>query len=335
MKFDATTFSFLNEQEFMHGYSNVSQQDLQNQVMEAMALGMAPEELPEIAVIEAFDTIINGVAPAIIGEFDGDNVLAVKADANGMVEAVYGPAIFRSEEGNLVLKCGANLYSFTHKATEGVCGNLTGDVEVIEKEGKGEDGGVENYLSVSFDVYLAAPIDETIEIPLILDAESKVSKGKFKQDLKAGKIAQYLKPVPSGGNWVSMNDLELGEYAITKLEENAPHPEYGRSWTMTLEGVGAVRSKGKQFQQKLATRAPKLMRLLEIGHPVTLLVSAKNELSQGIQVKADFFTREPNPNRLAATAKPAALKSAAVDVPAFALKSAEVVEEQGHLVEAY
>lgn len=334
MKFDATTFSFLNEQEFMAGYSSVSQHDLQNQVMEAMALGLSPDDLPEIRVIEAFDTIINGVAPALIGEFDGENVLAVKADANGMVEAVYGPAIFRGEDGGLVLKCGANLCAFTHKGTEGVCGSLTGDIEVVEKEGRSEDGGAETYLSVSFDVYLAAPIDETIEIPFILDADSKVSKGKFKQDLKAGKIAQYLRPVPSGGNWVSMNDLELGEYALTALEENPPHAEYGRSWTMTLEGVGSVRSKGKQFQQKLVSRAPKLMRLLELGHPVTLLISAKNELSQGIQVKADFFTREPNPSRLAATAKSAALKSAVVDVPALALKSAEVIEEE-ELVEAY
>ena len=335
MKFDATTFSFLNEQDFAPGYANVSQQDLQNQIMQSMALGLDPEQLPEIAVIEAFDSIINGVGPAIIGEFDGDNVLAVKADSNGMVEAVYGPAIFKTEDDGLVLKCGQNLYSFSHKATEGVCGSLTGDIEVIEKEGKGEDGQDENYLSVSFDIYLAAPIDETIEVPLILDAGSKVSKGKFKQDLKAGKIAQYLKPVPSGGNWVSMNDLDIGEYSLTKLEENTPHAEYGRSWTMTLEGVGDVRSKGKQFQQKLASRAVKLIRLLEMGQPVTLLISAKNELSQGIQVKADFFTREPNPNRLAAMAKPATatLKSAnVVDVPALEPMDVDV---QGQLVEAY
>ena len=313
MKFDATTFSFLNEMDFLPGFSNVSQQDLQNQVMQAMSLGIDISELPEVGVIEAFDTILKGLAPAIVGEFDETNVLSVKADPNGMVEAVYGPAIFGSEDGTMVLKCGQNLYKFTHKGTEGACG-LTGDIEVVEKEGKGEDGQPETYLSVSFDVYLPNPIDQTIEIPLILDAGKKVTKGKFKQDIKAGNIAQYLKGVPTGGNWVGMNDLAIGEYLMSGLEENSPSAEYGRSWTMTLEGVGGVRSKGKQINLKLANRAPKLIKLIELGHPVTLLISSKTELSQGIQVKADFFTREPHPDRMAAQVKPAELKSAAPPV---------------------
>lgn len=322
MRFDVASFSFLNEQEFMPGYSTVSQEDLQNQMMSALALGLAPEELPEIGVIELFDSLVEALKPSAVGTFDSSNVLTVKADSNGMVEAVYGPAIFR-HDGKLVVKVGSNLFPLAIQGTEAKGGSLVGDIEVVEKDGRGDDGQDEKYLSVSWDVYFAAPIDQTLEIPVVLDSENKTNKAKFKQALKAGDVAQFVREASSGGDWVSMNDLEIGEYALTKLVANDPHPEYGVSWTMTLEGVGDVRSKGKQFHRKLLIRAPKLMALLNAGHPVTLLISSKKEVSQGIQVNADFFTRHPKADRLVKGAKPVVeLKSAAPsESPALMLEA--------------
>lgn len=318
MKFDVASFSFLNEQEFAPGYSNVSQADLQTQMMSALALGLPPEDLPEIRVIELFDSLVEALKPKVEGIFDSENVLTVKADGNGMVETVYGPAVFR-HEGGLVVKLGANLFPLAIQGTEAKAGNLTGDIEVVEKVGRGEDGQDEKYLSVSWDVYFPAPLDETLEIPVILDGENKTNKAKFKQALKAGDVTAYVREASSGGNWVSMNDLEVGEYPLTNLVANEAHPEYGVSWTMTLEGVGDVRSKGKQFHNKLAIRAPKLMALLKAGHPVTLLISSKKELSQGIQVSADFFTRPPKAERMVKGAK---LKSAAfTESPALVLEA--------------
>ena len=315
MKFDVSTFSFLNEQDFTPGYSNVSQADLQQQVMDAMALGLAPEDMPEVAVIESFDYLLQQMKPACLGDFDDSYVLGVKADENGMVEQVYGPAVLSNEDGAIIIKAGANQFPLTINGTSATCGSLSGDIEVVEK---GE--APNQYLSVSFDVYLPAPIDQGIEIPFVLDKDAAIpAKGKFKQDLKAGAIAQYLRKAGQGGSWVGMNDLSIGEYAVTALAENEPHPDYGRSWTMTLEGVGDVRSKGKQFQSKLAIRAPKLMKLLELGQPVTLLISGKKQLEQGVQISADFFTRPPLPGRLVAGAKPtAAHRSAAPAAPALA-----------------
>jgi hypothetical protein len=320
MKFDVSAFSFLTEQEFSPGYGNVSQGDLQAQMMSAMALGLDPAELPEIAVIELFDTLIEKLKPSVTGTYDENHVLTVKADANGMIEQVYGPAIFK-KDGEIVVKVGANLFPLTIKGTEASVGELLGDVEVLERDGRNEDGAEEKYLAVSWDVYFPAPLDETVEIPFVLDGENKTNKAKFKQALKQGDITPYLREAGTGGNWVSMNDLEIGEYEMTALVANDPHPEYGVSWTMTLAGVGDVRSKGKQFHSKLAIRAPKLMALLKAGQPVTLLVSSKKELSQGIQVNADFFIRPPKADRLVKAAKPVADLKPAQEAPMLTLEA--------------
>lgn len=182
MKFDVSTFSFLNEQDFTPGYSNVSQADLQQQVMDAMALGLAPEDMPEVAVIESFDYLLQQMKPACLGDFDDSYVLGVKADENGMVEQVYGPAVLSNEDGAIIIKAGANQFPLTINGTSATCGSLSGDIEVVEK---GE--APNQYLSVSFDVYLPAPIDQGIEIPFVLDKDAAIpAKGKFKQDLKAG-----------------------------------------------------------------------------------------------------------------------------------------------------
>jgi len=313
MKFDVATMSFLGEQEFTPGYSNVSQADLQQQVMSAMALGLSPEEMPEVRIIEVFDTLVEKLKPGCQGDFDPNHVLSVKADKNGMVEAVYGPAVFK-KDGIVVVKVGANLFPLALKGAEASAGSLLGDVEVLEKEGRSEDGTEEKYLAVSWDVYFPAPLDQTVEIPFVLDQDHKTNKAKFKQALKSGDILPYLREAGTG-SWVGMNDLDIGEYAVTDLVANDPHPEYGISWTMTLEGVGDVRSKGKQFHAKLAIRAPKLMALIKAGHPVTLLVSSKKEVSQGTQVAADFFTRPPRPDRMVTMAKPAAADKALPTAP--------------------
>jgi hypothetical protein len=134
----------------------------------------------------------------------------------------------------------------------------------------------------------------------------------FKKAVKDGDIASYLKAVPQGGDWLSMNDLELGEYALLSIVEREPHAEYGRSWLMTLEGVGDVISKGKRFEKSLGQKAQMYQKFLAMKKPVTLLVSSKKEVTGGTQVNAGFFLREPRGDRMV-SGKPEELRSAAVE----------------------
>lgn len=326
-EFNRDTFSFLGHEGLEAGWANIGESELEATISELIAAEITVDDAPEIfGVVETYLSVLSKLKLAVIGEWVETEVLTIHADENGLLDVVLGPAIF-SHEGALVLKVGNNQCQVVQEGAACSIGGLAGDIEVVEKEGKDDEGKETKYLAVSFDVYLA-DLDKGISIPFVLDPEKIVSKQAFKQKLKANDIAQFLKPVPQGGSWISMNDLAVGEYLLTELIEN-PVSEYGRSWTMTLAGIGDVRSKGRRFQKQLEASATMYAKMLAKGLPITLLISSKNEMSQGIQINAGFFKRAPKPEMMPAKLKATAtgeLKSAQPNAQLPPAATGEVVE---------
>ncbi len=322
MKYDVEAFSFLQEREFAPGWGSVSQAELEDTISSLISEGITNEDAPEVfETVESYLALLDQLKPGAIVEFSNADILTVHADENGLLDVVLGPAIFKGENDTITLKVGSNLISVKLSGTTAKCGTLEGDIEVIEEKPDNKP----SYLVVSLDHYQEST-ETSIQIPVILENAEEVEKAKFKAALKKGNIAGFLKPIPQGGNWISMNDLDEGkEYRLIGIEERDPHAEYGRSWLMTLEGVGDVISKGKRFQRALIQKAGIYKKLLSMGKPVTLLISSKKDLGDGkTQVQAGFFAREPRKDRLAAGTTPKAIPQAKQPV----LTSAASVESQ-------
>lgn len=311
MYFNEETFGWLGDDgQMFPGWTNFDAIELESKLTELISNGITEEMAPQIyKSVETLDLFLKGV-----GLEAPEQVLSAVADENGLIEKILGPAIFADtdEAGNptsIILKVGNEKIPVSLNGTEATIGNLSGDIEIEEKESTDDDGNATKFLTASFEVFFEAN-EQTATISVVLSKDSTLSKAQFKQLLKKGnvvKVAEHLKPIPTGESFKKLRELELGEYRVSDIEENKPHPEYGRSWKIVLEGVGAVISSGKRLTKILTDNAQMYQAFLKAGQPLTFIISSKKELSQGIQVNCGFFTREPNPNRLVATAKPAAL----------------------------
>lgn len=328
MKVDVANFSWLEDHGLEDGWTNLSKADLESALAMYMGMGITAEDNPSIyQSCELYGAFVDMIASAQTPGETSDGVLTVLCK-DGVLEKVLGPAIFQDDNGGLVMKAGDSTYQVTLGKNEISVGGFTAFTETGSIDVKDDDGNDVKSVTASAEGEVG---DGSIELNFILEDPKGLSKMTLKKAFSGGdaqSLAGMLKVAGAGG-YGKMNDLEVGEYRLTALEENKPHPEYGRSWLMTLEGVGQVISKGKQFEARLAQKANIYETRLKSGQPVTLKVSAKNVLSQGIQVKAGLFFREPNPSLLVsggAELKSAALPStpqkelvaagATVDVPA-------------------
>jgi hypothetical protein len=311
MKINVETVSFLNDLPSLVGpWAQVTGDDCRQVIDTYLEMGISADEAA--ATFDAIDKLEGFVAAAASGAAQPDYWLSVHIDESGLIDKAFGPCVMANDNGQQVLVIGQTQYPIAIKGLSATVGELEGDIEVAEIDGVGDDGKPIKFLAASIDF-------ELLSIPIILQKVG-LTKAQFKTGLKAGQVGQYLK-VAGAGNWVSMNELELGEYLVSGLVENPVHSEYGRSWTMTLEGIGEVRSKGKRFESILTMRAGVFMKLLANGRPLTLCVSSKEQLTQGMRVDAGFFMRAPNPEKMPVLAS--AAKSAALPAQAQpALKSA-------------
>ena len=327
MKFDLSAFEFLNGEEFPPGWSNLGQTDLDKITNDLLSGDLAEEAAPVLNTVDAFFSTIEKLKPAIIdGEYNAEDLLGIHADEMGLLDVVLGPAVFQNEEGNPVIKTGSNLFALDIKGTSATCGNLEGDIEVIEV---GDDD--KKILVVALDCLIDGQ-EDTLNISFILtgDDDTRPTKAQVKKAIKGGTLPSLLKPVPTGGGFIKMNDLqEKTEYLVTAIEERPTHEEYGRSWLITLDGLGDIISKGKRFEKGLAQSAGIYKKMLAAGQPLTLLVSSIKEISSGVQVSAGFFKRAPKPAyvykpvmKSAAVAEPAAL------APAIEVETVVVPDEQ-------
>lgn len=306
MKFDVDAFSFLQDNEYGKGYSTVTRDELEGAISALIADGIGAEDAPEIfKSVETYLYFLDQIKSGAIGEVSTD-ALVIKCDDESIIEQVYGPAIFKGEDGVPVMRVCNDFYKLEFDGSDLTCGIATGEVGVEERDGKDENGNDIKNLVINFDGYFDV-VDQSFEIPFILETSTGHQKNKVKSWLKKGelaKVSELLKAPPSGGSWTSLNDLECGEYSVYDIQENEPHPEYGRSWLILLEGIGPVMSKGKRLENVLARNAKIYAKTLKANKPLTFNVSSKEEVGGGIRVNCGFFSRSPKPEKLVAAAQP-------------------------------
>ncbi|NER80787.1 MAG: hypothetical protein F6K42_14690 [Leptolyngbya sp. SIO1D8] len=320
MKINAETFSFLEGGEsLIPGWNNIGHQELEQMMSELIEQEITPDDAPDVfKAIEVIDSLLKG-----LGQEGADQVLGIFVDEAGLIDKVLGPAVFADEDKvGCVLKIGSELVPVSFNKLQAAIGELTFDVSVAERKIKDEDGNEINSFEVSLDTYLEV-VDEEISLPLILNSEAiqGMKKTKFKNLLNSNKnIAEYLQHPSEGGVYRKIKELENGEYALVGIEENKPHAEYGRSWLVTLEGVGKVFTGGKQLHSTLSKLGEVYKKRLEGGSTFTFTVNNKTMKNGDVIPRGGIFTRPPRPDRLVKVAKPVqGLKSAE---PATALPEA-------------
>ena len=315
MKFDVDSFSFLQDNEYPKGYSTVTRQELEQTIVHLIEVGIGSDDAPEVfKAIETYIYFLDSVKPGCV-EAQSDDALVVKCDGEGIIEQVYGPAIFKGENGIPTMRICNDFYMLQIKGSEITCGEAVGEVGVEERETKDENGNDIKALVINFDGYFDV-VDESFEVPFILETSIGHQKAKVKSWFSKGqidKVSDLLKAPPSGGNWTPLNDLECGEYRVYDIEENDPHPEYGRSWLIHLEGIGPVMSKGKRLEQVLLRNTKIYTKTLEANKPLTFNISSKEEVGGGIRVNCGFFSREPKPEKLVAAAQPKQVQGEVVE----------------------
>ena len=319
------------------GWSSISFLELEQKLVEMIDDGISDKDSPEIfQSVEDLSLFLESLG---LDPREQEEVLRIEINADGIIERALGPAIFASvdedgqRDGGVVLKIGQTLLPVVLEDDgSATAGPLKGDLEVSEKEG---DGG-KSYLIVTFDKYYEDQ-DVSVSVPVILeDGEQK--KGRFKSEVKAGNLSKYLKPVPTGGGYTLIKNLEPGQYLLTGLAERDPHPQYGRSWVLQLEGVGSAISSGTDFHGRLAQSAPKWKKMLKKGRHLTFVLSNKREIEQGVVLTCGILEKAPDSSRLVKQLKSAAPTPSGAAIPAAATPvipvAATPVIEQRELVSA-
>ena len=326
--FSLNNLGFVDELDLMQGWNNITLSQLQQYRSELTSSGVTELDLPELFAV--LNTIIGFTETCGITTINPDpQVLSVVADENGIAENAFGPGIWAltdndgQKTGALALSFGQDQLQIKLESAKGdrkppfsfeaKIGSYSADIEFHQN--KNDQTG---------DSWASATAEFTYEgtllpIPIILEKDLEgVTKAHLKSAWKDGDVAQYVRTAGAGASYMKLKELEVGEYSLVDLWENPTHEEYGRSWSLRLEGVPAVvNSGGKRFEATLANLFPLYKKRLSEGKPQSLVISSKKELKQGTMVVAAILDRAPNERKLAAAAKPVAmgaLKSAAVEV---------------------
>ena len=316
MKFDAESFDFLQDSIEEPGYTTISKAELSDSLASLLSNGFTEEDAPDVfKAVETYMHFLNEIQTGFAGDAVSEDALTVKCDEMGVIEQVYGPAIFKGENGIPVLRVCNDFYNLVFSGSDVTCGIAVGEASVEDRETKDEDGNDTKVVQITFDGYFDLT-DSSFEVPFILDGQVALPKAKVKKLFKDGKLSDInnlLKEPPSGSGWTSLNDIEIGEYRVFNIEEQKPHPEYGRSWLIFLEGIGPVMSKGARLESNLARKFAIYSKTLAANKPLTFAVSSKEPVSGGMRVNCGFFSREPRADRLVAGTQPKAMPSADVE----------------------
>ena len=328
--FSLNNLGFVDELELVQGWNNITLTQIEQYRSELVESGVTAADLPEL--FNTLDSIIEFTKTCGVIKLNPDpQVLSVIADENGIAENAFGPGIWAMTDadgqklGALALSFGQDQLPLTIKsetdddgetvfATVASVGKLKADIEFHENENKVTG---KEWVSVSAEFFVNKKL---VPVAVVLEKDlDGVTKAHLKAAWKSGDFAQYVRTAGAGSDYMKLKELGVGEYSLVDLWENPTHEEYGRSWSLRLEGVPAVvKSGSKRFEATLANLFPLYKKRLSEGRPQSLVISSKTELKNGaIVVVAAILNRAPNERKLAAAAKPVtmgALKSAAVEV---------------------
>lgn len=285
MRIDEITLGFVGDGHLglVGPWANVSMREV-NDALEAMVeLGLDASTSP--SEFEAVDTLGQLVEflQQLDPDFSGEDLLSIHLTPEGIVDRVLGPAIMADDSSTVVLAVGKRTFPIELDKLSLSLGRIDGDIECRETEA--------GWLVADAELAVGS---HTLTIPVVLSKEASPTKAQFKAAAKSGKLGELLRTVGSGGGgWISMNELDVGEYPISDIVENPEHPEYGKSWSIYVTGFDRpVRSKGKKFERLLHARAAGFCKLLQNNQQLTLAILNKTELAQGTRVDATIVVRQ-------------------------------------------
>lgn len=322
MEFNVESLPYLTLLDWPQAWNDAGQKEAD--AASEMIADLGEDQNEYLGGYNALLALVTQVADAHIGEeIDFDRLLTVGVDDGGAIKSVLAAAIFNDGDNGLVLKMGVNQFKVVQKEGDKpdlTCGSLTGSLKVVE-------AGVDpnKYVKVSWSVKLKG-IKDMIYIPVIISKDyADSSLGELEAELLTAfedgeSIAKFLKPVPSGANFIKPGELEVGEYLVKDLIQNKPHPEYGESFTVVL-------SNGDRMQTNKAATALLLRNFklykaaLTKGKPVTMGITSKEEMNREdrngnpvVAVKIAFWVREPRELYLPPSHVPAQLPAAKMEV---------------------
>lgn len=264
--------------------------------------------------------------------FNPDDLLMIEADADGILQRVYSPAIWFYEpqsqedttEPTLVLRVGSNLFPVQVKDSELICGSLKADGLEIETVKNAKD---EHYL-VGTAVFSNASDDTLMIVEVRFDGKSRptttkneciVLKKEISAALKKGgkELGAYLMKIgQGGGSTVGMHELGSGQFlveAITELELLDEQGNPRRTFTLQLANGASVWAKGnvatilndrqrrwenslltRQLATKSAGTQEKVVSVLHLKCPVTLTVGKIEQKGNGFMVSCKLTEKAPD-----------------------------------------
>jgi hypothetical protein len=267
----------------------------------------------EAELVQGFLTLAKGDSDIELS----DTVLLVKTNDDRLLEQVYGASIFReSEDGDgLVIKMGNN--KFPINITEGrAClqvGYLKGSFLWLQKN-RG-DGTPYNVLTANlYDGRPESNADDVYEVACSLVTKDETindSTGKLTSnplfltppkldrllDAKAA-LGQFFSVAKSGGGSVfKMKDLGAHtEWRVVAVDESDPHPDYGISYILRLDGGASTFARGNS--EVICRKQLKMIReSLAKGDIWTLKIGVVEEYAPGkTKVNNALVRRAPSLN---------------------------------------
>jgi hypothetical protein len=267
MNFDLSTFRFVSDMEVDHhqnAWNNITLADLKNHVKCLKdQYGITEKDMPDVFnSVENVEVFLNAIEGDRLGDSDESDpeVLSYHME-NGIIDRLYGPCFYKTDEGQFVLRVGRTLYKASLSESRLVVGSLRGPVDVTPRtnsEGKVLKDDNDNVI-LSVTAKLRDPKvkgnQELLYIPLILDREVKVSEALLAAALEDGNICDYMSTVPKGGGkFYDMRMLPVGDYLVTDISDPKKLPYDGKefvSWNITIADLGIVSSRTKALQSRL------------------------------------------------------------------------------------
>jgi len=256
---------------------------------------------------EQFEALIAFLPP--MEALNTQEVLLVQADSGGVLERVYAPALFATEEGSIVLRVGANTWPVTPAKGYFHVGSLTGFLNVEMKENFRK----EQYMLVSVNFSDEADT-ASFSIGVRILPESEVTQVQLQKLVAKGdSIAAHLMVAGKGGTGgtvMKMHELGIGEFRLVSVEqvEITKDGEQPRtSWILGVDsgdrvwaksGIIVLLKDGGWIKScvKLAKATMQDTKggfLVDLAIPFTLKISKIEKAGDGFAVNCQILEREP------------------------------------------
>jgi hypothetical protein len=195
------------------------------------------------------------------------NILLVKCSeereegevVDRLVDKVYGPGIYRTENNVIVLKFGNGFWHVQQDKSTLIVGNMRGSIDFVEKPReikiKGANGG-ETKVKVQNCWVTFVSDSQVYEVPINTDPVTNPIKNTILMHCNAGKPLSYFLKMPptgegGGGSITNMKDLGAGRFEVTDcyLKDTPKNVDSSHAWVIRLSDGRQVWARGLAEKQ--------------------------------------------------------------------------------------